>query len=159
MQSFLEQQRTAIIEAYAKLSTLNKANVSAKTGNSWSVKEIVGHLIDSASNNHQRFIRAQFTDELIFPGYDQNAWVKAGGYQQANWLEILNLWKYFNLVLIHAISSVPDDILNKERARHNLHLLAFNPVPQDSPATLVYFIRDYFEHLHHHLRAALRQGQ
>jgi hypothetical protein len=24
----------------------------------WTKKEVVGHLIDSASNNHQRFVRA-----------------------------------------------------------------------------------------------------
>jgi len=41
----------------------------------WSPGEIIGHLIDSASNNHQRFVRAQFQDNLVFSGYDQNAWV------------------------------------------------------------------------------------
>jgi hypothetical protein len=28
----------------------------------WSKKEIPGHLVDSANNNHQRFLRAQFED-------------------------------------------------------------------------------------------------
>jgi len=40
----------------------------------------VGHLIDSASHNHQRFVRAQFQDSLVFPGYDPNAWVAAQHY-------------------------------------------------------------------------------
>ncbi len=40
-----------------------------KDENSWAIKEIVGHLIDSASNNHQRFIRLQYTRELTFPDY------------------------------------------------------------------------------------------
>ncbi len=51
----------------------------------WSPKEIIGHLIDSASNNHQRFVRAQFQDHLIFPGYNQEAWVEAQDYQNSQW--------------------------------------------------------------------------
>ena len=43
----------------------------------WSKKEILGHLIDSASNNHQRFVRAQFTARLEFPEYEQKSWVKS----------------------------------------------------------------------------------
>ena len=43
----------------------------------WSKKEILGHLVDSASNNHQRFVRARFQDELVFPGYEQDDWVAA----------------------------------------------------------------------------------
>ena len=42
----------------------------------WSAKQVLGHLIDSAANNHQRFVRAQFTADLVFPGYDQEQWVK-----------------------------------------------------------------------------------
>jgi hypothetical protein len=37
----------------------------------WSAREVIGHLIDSAANNHQRFVRAQFRDDLVFPGYEQ----------------------------------------------------------------------------------------
>lgn len=46
----------------------------------WSPKQIIGHLIDSAANNHQRFVRAQFTDDLVFPGYEQEAWVEVQHY-------------------------------------------------------------------------------
>jgi hypothetical protein len=41
----------------------------------WCPREVIGHLIDSASNNHQRFVRAQFQDDLVFSGYEQDAWV------------------------------------------------------------------------------------
>jgi len=53
----------------------------ARSEDKWSPKEIIGHLIDSASNNHQRFVRAQFTDELIFAGYEQEGWVRVQDYQ------------------------------------------------------------------------------
>ena len=47
----------------------------------WSTKEIIGHLIDSASNNHQRFVRAQFSDDLVFPGYQKDEWIAVQHYQ------------------------------------------------------------------------------
>ena len=153
MQVFLELQRTAIIETYERLSKLDNEFVSAKKGTSWSAKEIIGHLIDSASNNHGRIIRAQFTEDMVFLPYDQDAWVKAGDYQNADWNEVLTLWKYFNLILIHAASNIPEDVLTKERTKHNLQQLAFKRVPETQTITLEYFIRDYFDHLHHHLNA------
>jgi hypothetical protein len=58
----------------------------------WSPREIVGHLIDSASNNHQRFVRAQFQDDLVFSGYDQDRWVAVQRYQEAPWSELID-WR------------------------------------------------------------------
>ena len=51
----------------------------------WSIKEIFGHLIDSASNNHQRFVRLQITDNLSFPDYsrDNGTWIAVQKYQEA----------------------------------------------------------------------------
>ena len=58
----------------------------------WSPKEVLGHLIDSAANNHQRFVRAQETDALTVPGYEQNHWVESQGYQEADWPHLIALW-------------------------------------------------------------------
>ncbi|MGH7621314.1 MAG: DinB family protein, partial [Gemmatimonadaceae bacterium] len=63
----------------------------------WSRKEIVGHLIDSASNNHQRFVRAQFTDDLICAPYDQDAWVSTQRYGAAPWRDLIALCAHFNV--------------------------------------------------------------
>src|ERR1041384_4776736 len=63
----------------------------------WSIKEIVGHLIDSASNNHQRFVRARWQDDLIFNGYEQESWVAAEDFQSAPWERLVALWAEFNL--------------------------------------------------------------
>jgi hypothetical protein len=43
----------------------------------WSLKQIIGHLIDSASNNHQCFVRFCLVPELVFPKYDNEAWFHA----------------------------------------------------------------------------------
>jgi hypothetical protein len=117
----------------------------------WSPKEIVGHLVDSAANNHQRFVRAQFQDDLIFPGYAQDAWVSAQRYQEAPWPPLVTLWREFNFHLARVMESIPDAIRLRRHTRHNLHELAWRPVPAAEPATLDYFMRDYVGHLHHHL--------
>lgn len=118
----------------------------------WSPREIIGHLIDSASNNHQRFVRARFQADLVFPGYEQDDWVAAQRYQDADWVDLLTLWAAFNKHLAHVMASTPADVRLTSHARHNLHERAFRPVPPDQPATLDYFMADYVGHLRHHLR-------
>ena len=118
----------------------------------WSAREIVGHLIDSAANNHQRFVRARWQDDLVFPGYDQEGWVTAQRYQEAPWGELVTLWRAYNLQLARVMAAVPDEVRQREHRRHNLHQIAWQTVPADQPATLDYFMRDYVGHLKHHLR-------
>jgi hypothetical protein len=124
----------------------------------WSPKEVVGHLIDSAANNHERFVRAQLQDDLVFPGYDQDAWVRVQRYQEAPWPLLVALWRDFNLHLAHVIEAIPETERLRPRSRHNLDQLAWKPVPADEPATLDYFMRDYVGHLRHHLRQILGDG-
>ena len=59
----------------ACLSSRHPKSQTPRAQDKWSPREIVGHLIDSAANNHQRFVRAQFTDDLVFSGYQQAEWV------------------------------------------------------------------------------------
>ena len=61
--------------------------------NRWSKKEILGHLIDSAANNHQRFVRAQSVPRLEFPGYEQEFWVATQSYAAEPWPDLVNLWQ------------------------------------------------------------------
>jgi hypothetical protein len=121
----------------------------------WSPREIIGHLIDSASNNHQRFVRAQFQDDLIFPGYAQDEWVAAQRYQDAAWEDLLTLWRSFNLHIAHVMETVPEEQRLRQRVRHNLDQLAWRPIPREQPATLDYFMGDYVAHLKHHLAKIL----
>jgi len=117
----------------------------------WCSREIVGHLVDSASNNHQRFVRAQFQDDLVFSGYEQDAWVSVQSYRDAPWEELIALWYNFNLHIARIMLLVPKDERERPRARHNLDEIAWNPVHRDQPATLDYFMKDYVAHLKHHL--------
>jgi hypothetical protein len=121
----------------------------------WSPKQVIGHLIDSASNNHQRFVRAQFKDDLIFPGYEQDAWVEAQRYDSAPWPELVGLWQLYNLHLARLIEATPASIRLESRDRHNLHELAWQPIPERQTTTLEYFMADYVEHLKHHLAQVL----
>lgn len=151
--SYADELRCTVVQAATVLRRAS-AETAAQPGRpgKWSAKQIIGHLIDSASNNHQRFIRAQDRDDLCFDGYDQEAWVERQHYQDAPWPELIDLWESFNLHLARVMEQVPDEVRFAERTRHNLDRLAWRAVPADRPATLDYFMRDYVEHLKHHLR-------
>ena len=117
----------------------------------WSPKEIIGHLIDSAANNHQRFVRAQFKDDLVFPGYAQEEWVAIQHYQNESWTELVNLWKSFNLHIAHLVSNIPEEKLKHECRGHSLNKIAWKLVSENEPATLEYMIVDYIGHMKSHL--------
>ena len=117
----------------------------------WSAKEIVGHLIDSAINNYARFVRAQDSDNLVFAGYDQDAWVRAQRYRERPWGQILQLWRSLNYQIAHVMECTPEERLILPQAEHNLHEIAWQTVPADQSTTLGYFMNDYVGHLQHHL--------
>lgn len=85
-----------------------------RNGQNRTIKQILGHLIDSASNNHQRFIRLQYSSCLLFPDYrqDNDLWIALQDYQNADWNTIVQLWKFYNLHLIQVIKSVDSSKLN-----------------------------------------------
>ena len=144
--------RSAVTAAVPRLVAIpeDKARKPVAMGK-WSPQEIIGHLVDSASNNHGRFVRAQLTDDLHFSGYDQEAWVRLQEYSTSSWQELITLWGAFNSHIAHLVERIPDDIATKARARHNLDEIAWKTVPTDKPATLEYFVRDYVAHMKHHL--------
>src|ERR1035438_2488943 len=76
--------------------------------NRWSKKEILGHLIDSAANNHQRFVRAQLAANLELPGYEQERWVAAQSYATESWPDLVTLWLFYNRHLLHIIGAMPE---------------------------------------------------
>lgn len=106
----------------------------------WSKQEILGHLIDSATNNHQRFVRALESDPLVFPKYEQNHWVRAQAYNEGEWDDLLQLWRLLNRHIAHVVSRIPESRRKVE--------CRIGPL---EPATLGFLIDDYLDHLEHHL--------
>ena len=153
MKDMLEDFRLTIETNAVRLHALGGAEVQTSRGaEAWTAKEIVGHLIDSAANNHARFVRAQFTDDLVFPGYEGEAWVRAQRYNEESWPLLVELWKHYNLHLLHVMASAPEETLRQPRARHSLDKIAWQTVAPDEAATLEYLMRDYIRHLESHLR-------
>lgn len=106
----------------------------------WSRRQVVGHLIDSASNNHQRFVRAMLADALVFPGYDQDGNVRVQAVQDADWVLLVSLWASYNRYLAYVIGQLPEDKLEMSCTIGN-----------GEPVTLRFVAEDYTEHLLHHL--------
>ena len=149
---FLEDFHDTIVSATARLREIPEEQSRKKSApDDWAPVEILGHLIDSAANNHQRFVRAQFTEDLVFSGYEQNQWVSSQRYLDESWAAVIQLWSAYNLHLLHAASVIPEDVLTKPRSPHTLDQIAFNHVDKNEAATLEYLIRDYVDHLRHHL--------
>jgi uncharacterized damage-inducible protein DinB len=156
---YVSDLRAAVEGGAAALLAVSEQDAARRPApGKWSPREIVGHLIDSAANNHQRFVRAQFQDDLVFPGYDQDAWVRAQDYQAAAWPALVELWRAYNLHLAHVMTSVPEEVRSRRRSRHNLHQIGWHTVPEHEPTSLDYLMRDYVAHLKHHLAEALPPG-
>lgn len=135
----------------ALLATDDETSRRSPAPGRWSPREVIGHLIDSASNNHRRFVLGQVQDDLEFPGYDQEVWVSTQRYRDAPWANLVTLWASFNRHLAFIIETTPDDVLVRPRARHNLPVIGWQPPAAGEPATLAHIIRDYIAHLRHHL--------
>lgn len=106
----------------------------------WSRKQVVAHLIDSASNNHQRFVRAVQQASLDFPGYDQEGNMRVQAPQEADWPLLVSLWAAYNRYLAHIIAHLPASKLETP-CRIGPH----------EPVTLRFVATDYLTHLVHHL--------
>jgi hypothetical protein len=156
MKDVLEGFVRTVEEASARLLSMTDAEASAPLAEGkWSAKEVIGHLVDSASNNHQRFVRAQFKEDLVFEGYAQEDWVRVQAYQDEPWPPLVNLWKFYNLHLAHLCGRAPERERLRARRAHNLHEIGWAPVNVDEPATLEHLMRDYVGHLKSHLRQIL----
>ena len=112
----------------------------------WSRKEILGHLIDSAANNHQRFVRGGYNAAADFPPYSQNDWVRIQKYHESEWKDLIALWSAYNLHLCHVIERLPEEALS-----------APCNIGKEEPVTLAFVIKDYLRHLQHHMEVLLEE--
>jgi len=128
-----DRLRDGIEAAYPRLSSISDSDAAKSPApGKWSPKQVIGHLIDSASNNQQRFVRANFTEDLIFAGYDQEKWVELGRYADAPWDSLLSLWREFNLQIARVMDATLSSVRDTPRARHNLHQVAWQSVQRIS---------------------------
>ena len=104
-------------------------------------------------------MRAQFTDDLVFDGYQQNEWVRVEHFQEKPWQELVQFWQLFNQHIHHIMKHAPEDTRTKLRQRHNLHQLASEQIKEDEPVTLEFFMRDYVDHLRKHLSQIFGNSQ
>ncbi|MEM9364605.1 MAG: DinB family protein [Planctomycetota bacterium] len=106
----------------------------------WSISEVIGHLVDSACNNHQRFVRAQHGSALVFPKYDQSHWVIAANYQAYDWASLVELWYQYNRVISVLMRRIPDDRMSTACT-----------IEPYATCSLEFLVTDYLDHLRHHL--------
>jgi hypothetical protein len=125
----------------SRLLALTDAQASVKphTGG-WSRKQILGHLLDSAANNHHRFVRAQFEPGFAMPGYVQDSWVDSNRYDARDWSDLIEFWTLYNRHLLHLMETVPRE-----------HLPRLCVIGAGDPVTLEFLMVDYVGHLEHHL--------
>jgi hypothetical protein len=127
---------------YVNLRVLNDEQAAIRPAgpDSWSRKEELGHLIDSAVNNHVRFVRASLEPEYTGQGYDQDGWVRAHGYHELPWTTLLEMWRQHNELLVRVVKRIPE-----------ARLATVCRVGDAAPVTLGFLIDDYVLHMQHHL--------
>ncbi len=152
MNEWLIDFKKTVESAFQQLSGISDtASAEPRAEDHWSSKQIIGHLIDSAANNHARFVVGQLKDDLVFPGYDQDGWVRTNHYQERAWSDLVELWRAYNLHLHHVMSTADQAKLDTPCTLHTLQEIAFKTVPQSEPVTFEYLMKDYVDHLKHHL--------
>ena len=135
------QIKTLVTRAGRELAAFSDSEAAEPViSGGWSRKQVLGHLIDSATNNHQRFVRALLQDELRWPGYDQAGCVRAQHYQDASWNNLLELWTSYNRLLAHVLAHVPE-------AKRSTRCI----IGDGAPMSLEELATDYLRHMQHHI--------
>jgi hypothetical protein len=132
----------AIAEAVTRFEHVDEARttVSPRPGG-WCAREIIGHLIDSACNNHRRFVTGQLPHTTMFEGYEQDAWVSHQQYAREPWRALVTLWAAYNRHLAHVMAATSDAAAAR----------ALPTTWGDGEITLAFLMEDYVVHLRHHV--------
>ena len=137
----------------AKLSEVHKLLLAVKQPDQpteeegWSVKQVVGHLIDSCGNNHQRLCRSIPGGELLFPAYDQTGFMATANYAAYDYGKLVQLWFAYNGLLLHIYDSMATEVAAQTRIKVG-----------ERPAVTVHeLLRDYFGHMDVHV-AQIKQA-
>lgn len=147
-----EQLANMVIKALPVLKSVLEADAAIKPApEKWSKKEVLGHLVDSAYHNHQRFLIAGLQENLIFNGYDQVAWVVKNRYQSRGWEEIIGTWMMANNHLVKLLEGIPESQLLATTTVHNFDRICMRRLPPKAMTSLSYLVEDYLFHIEHHL--------
>ena len=139
--------RNAVDAAHAKFARYSpKQWLETRKDDAWARIEILGHLIDSVVNNHQRIVRALAEGSLEWPNYAQEEHVRVQCFRDEDPAVVVNAWRALNGHLAHIIAHVPD-------------ASEANPISiGGKPAmTLAALARDYVRHLEHHVQQILAE--
>jgi len=148
MQDSARKLNSILADALSKLEKMDPIGAKFRpAAGKWSSNEILGHLIDSAMNNHQRIVRAQYGAAEDFPGYDQNEWVRVQNYNDIPWPILVNHWKSLNELLSILIENIPAEA-RPEKCN----------IGGEALVTLEFVVEDYLRHLMHHLETIVKQG-
>ena len=149
MKDIARQIRSLISMVEPRLSRMNDDDLVFKPAqHEWSKKEILGHLIDSAANNHQRFVRAVNKVADQFPTYDQDEWVRIQRHNERHWPSLVALWSAYNVYLSHIIECIPE---HAKSSPCN--------IGKEEPVALEFVVKDYLRHLQHHLKDILEKQE
>jgi len=137
-----EMLRRTVDAALPKLRAIPASQaIQPRAPGKWSPQQVIGHLIDSAANNHQRFVRAQQVPALVFPPYLQEEWVASQHYNARAWEDVIQLWHAYNHHVAHVIEHIPENLRNVPCT-----------IGEEATVTLGFLAFDYVVHLQHHLR-------
>ena len=141
MKELSEKLLRTVKSAEEKLRHVSESDSSTPVlKGGWSRKQLLGHLIDSASNNHQRLVRAALQGTLEFPRYDQDGFVRVQAVEEVHWPLLVSLWADYNLYVAHVIAHLPAE-----------QLKAHCKIGDNEVVTLRFLVEDYLTHLQHHL--------
>jgi hypothetical protein len=131
--------RAVLSEAKTRFAAIDAPSRPSAEGK-WSPQQVVGHLCDSAMNNQQRIVRMQLARTLVFPGYEQEGWVRVQRYEGRTWDAVVGLFFALNEHLAHTVEGIDPEALG--------HTWMF----EGEALTLGFIVEDYIAHLEHHLR-------
>lgn len=141
MKRIIERLKYLIEVLPIKVYQFSEKEFSAKPMDKWSKKEILGHLCDSATNNHHRFIRIQFEEQpFVVTPYKQNDWVLIQDYQNTPTDDVIGFWTVINRQIARIISKIPEEKLSY-----------LCDIGDNKFLTFAELIEDYLRHTDHHL--------
>ena len=134
--------RRAVEEAGRDFANVDEARTALRQApGKWCAREVLGHLIDSACNNHRRFVLGHAAATARWDGYVQDHWVSSQRYAEESWSDLVALWSAYNKHLAHVMESTPAAVA------------AFEATSPDGSQQLSvgFLMEDYVTHLDHHL--------